>query len=209
MDLAKYFYKNGCTVCNNNKIEFYDDSFVYKCQSCGAYASAHRRDSEYAKKYEPYQYLASEQVNVLRKKLESVFNTIWQERISYQRNNDIKTAATINLIFNDNIRVYEEEQEPQYVRVLYHDKPNSICDIFSYSSNAILEKIDYEKLNPITNRQKAYVWLSNQLGIQVTNCQIGYLTEIQLRKAIEVCMKALKNARRNSIEFNNSGVRNH
>jgi len=205
MDQAEYFYRNGCTVCEDGKITFNDDTFTYKCMNCGAYASAHRIDSEFSKINEPYQYLANEEVNTLRKKLETIFNSIWQERVDYKRNDDIKTAAIINLIFNDNIRIYQKGDESQYVRVLYHDKPNSICNVFSYNSNIMFEGIDYAKLDSVTNRQKTYVWLSNQLGIVPQHCQIGYLSEIQLKKAIVICMKGLTNARRNAIATYNIG----
>lgn len=199
MNYSEYYYKNGCTICGG-EVTLDEETFIYTCTNCGAFANSHRKDTEFCKKFEPYQYLASGEINELRKSLESVFSTIWHSRVDYQREKtSIYSESIINIIFPENIRSLDGD-ELLYVKVINKDKENNTCDVFAFDIQKLYENIVYSDLKPVSNRGKAYVWLAIELGIKVAECKIGYLSESQLKEAIQICSKHLSDARRKAIE---------
>ena len=205
MNRSLYYYKNGCTNCNGGKVELKESTFTYLCTSCGAFACAHRSNTSFAKKYEPYQYLASVEINSLRKSLEIVFNDIWLKKTRKRIRSEIREVAFINIIYTDNIRIYSNK-ELHHVKIIKHDKEHSICDVYSFDTENIIKNLPFQYISPITNRQKTYVWLSQELGLKPETCQIGYLTENQLKKAIEVCTKSLNEAKRSATKSLNNAT---
>ena len=194
-----YYFKDGCTECGGNII-FYEDSFTYKCEDCGVFASAHRKDTENSKMYEPYQYLADANINTLRTSLEDVFNIIWQTRVKYKRSlGDTYQEAIINIVYPHNIRNMPGPED-QFVKVINANYMKGQCDVYVYNTGKVLEGIDYKELAPVKNRNKAFIWLAEELGIKQTECRIGMLSEAQLKAAIEICSKNLSDARKKAIE---------
>lgn len=45
----------------------------------------------------------------------------------------------------------------------------------------------------ITNRNKAYLWLSKQLGINIDDCHIGMFDEQMCQRVVEISKKAIEN----------------
>ena len=200
MDIITKYFKDGCTVCGG-EVTFLEDSYIYKCNDCEAFAAAHRVDTDYSNKYEPYQYLANNEINELRKTLEEVFNTIWQKRmkVKYENSGLINMEAFINIIFPENVRSIINDKLI-YVKVLKRNTQTNECTIYAFDEEKLIKNYDYEKLQPVTNRGKAYVWLARELGINISECQIGHLSLAQLKEGIEICSKKLTDARKTAIE---------
>lgn len=201
MDYTELYYKQGCTKCSG-KVIFIEDTFTYKCTSCGAFANAHRKDTEFSRKYEPYQYMADGETNELRKALENVFGALWNTRVPYMRENSKQPAeeCLINIIFPENIRIFEKDLEKLFVKTIKKDKKNYTSDIYIFDSKEIIEGVPTGSLGTIPNRSKAHVWLAEQLGIAPSGCKIGYLSEANLKEAIGICHKNISDARRKAVE---------
>lgn len=56
----------------------------------------------------------------------------------------------------------------------------------------LINKIWKEFIPEISNRNKAYLWLSNQIGIEKENCHIGMFDVEQCKKVIEICKPLVK-----------------
>lgn len=192
-----FYFKNGCTECGG-EVELFIDTFTYKCKECKACASAHRKDTDHSKKYEPYQYLASTEINELRHTLEKLFNQLWQKKVPFTRDDSLPVTnqPLINIIFPFNVRGYGEDD---IVKVIRSKKSVGTCDVIDLNTNKVIEDVIYLELKTISSRDKSHAWLAGELGIKVTECRIGYLSESQLKNAIETCSKNLKDARSKAV----------
>ncbi len=198
-DYIDHHYPNGCPLCGGEVI-FISSTFTYKCEKCKAFASAHRKHTEKSYMYEPYQRMASPEVNNLRQSLTNIFNPLWQERITInisRGKSKITEEALINVLYSDNIRLINENE---YVKVVSPHLMEGSCDVLRLKDNKVLEKVNYTELKSVPNRTKAHIWLADQLGIPIEECHIGYLSEAQLKEAISVCSKNVQNARKKAID---------
>lgn len=199
-ELIEYYYPKGCPVCGGT-IHFTKKTFIYQCEKCNSFASAHRKKTEHSELYEPYQHMATPEVNGLRQSLTELFNYLWQSRVEVKRKspNKLFEEALINIIYADDIKMIDGI-DCQYVKIISANFDNGTCDCLAFDTNEIIENVTYEDLKNVTNRTKALIWLSEQLGISTSECQIGYLTEQQLKYAISICNKSVRDARRKAIE---------
>ncbi len=55
----------------------------------------------------------------------------------------------------------------------------------------LINKIWKEYVEGVSNRNKAYLWLSKQLNIEVKDCHIGMFDVDQCKRVIEICKKYL------------------
>ena len=56
----------------------------------------------------------------------------------------------------------------------------------------LINKVSPEFIKDISNRGKAYLWLSQQLNIPIDECHIGMFDEDMCRKVIDVSIAALQ-----------------
>lgn len=56
----------------------------------------------------------------------------------------------------------------------------------------LINKIWKEFIPEISNRNKAYLWLSKQTGIEKELCHIGMMDVEQCKKVVEICMPLVK-----------------
>jgi len=201
-EYINYYFPNGCTECGG-EIKFLNSLFIYKCKECGCFASAHRQNTPNSKKYEPYQNLSTKEINKLRKELRNIFDLLWNSRILILRKNVPNPIyeALINIIYTENLRIFEGV-EPPFVFVTLTSKGK--CDVETLSKEKIKD-LNYQDLKVVRNRDKAYMWLSKELGIPFELCRIGYLTEQQLIKAIEICTQNVNKARTSGINPDQRG----
>lgn len=202
MDLAKYYFKNGCTNCNGGEVFYLENAFLYKCRKCKAFAHAHREKTLHAKKHEPFQYLADQNINNLRKTLEDLFNRLWRDKITYNVGTKKRRESLINIVYQYNIRKLNND----FVRIINIDPATKKCSVISFEERQVIDDINYLKLDSATNREKSYLWLSEQLNVNYDMCKIGYLSELQLKIAIELCIKHIDYAREKTLKFNSGGT---
>lgn len=192
MDLIEKYFKNGCTNCDGGEVFYLESAFIYKCRRCKAFAHAHREETKFADMHEPFQYLANQYINSLRNTLEHLFNQLWRDKVPIIKNNETRYESLINVIYPHNVR----EIENYFVNVINIDHSSKTCTVFAYEENRIIDDVKYSKLKPVTNREKAYLWLTQSLNLDYDLCKIGYLSESQLKTAIEMCNKHIHYARK-------------
>lgn len=191
MDLSKHYFRNGCTNCNGGEVYYVPEYFIYKCKRCKAFAHAHREKTLFANQHEPFQYLANQYINNLRKNLEESFKRIWRERITYYANGKKRDESMINVIMPVNIRKINDV----FVKVISINETYNKCLVFSYEDHLIMENVDLNLLESVSNREKTYLWLSEELNIHYDACKIGFLSESELKTAIKICAKAIDYAK--------------
>ena len=186
----KIYYPNGCPLCKG-KVKFDNEHYKYKCRSCDAYADCHREDSQYAKKYEPTEIMAGQKTHFLRDQVRNEFSKLYREKINIKVNSSLLTTSLINIIYTDHIMKYKGKNHEMFAAIL---KRNDEYADISEIDTGQLKTILLSKLEPISNRDKALIWLSYKMGLETTKCNIGTFTDHQLKIAYKHIYKAILEA---------------
>lgn len=182
MDFVKFYFPNGCTICNG-KVILKKNIFKYICESCGAFADSHREDTLYTKIYEPSEALANISIHKLREKVRINFSKLYKKRVHVKGKHEIFTTPLINIIFADNIVKYGKIEDENFAQVI-NNKDNILLIKDLTSGNEIsLNKTDTHKTS---NRDKAIIWLSKEMKLSSVKCNIGYFNEEQLYQANKI-----------------------
>jgi predicted RNA-binding Zn-ribbon protein involved in translation (DUF1610 family) len=189
------YFENGCTECGG-EVEYNEASYFYRCSSCGAFVSAHRKATQYSKEGEPTGRLATQEMCNLKKQLDPIFNYFWKSKYVFQVGNKTQEVAPINIVYASYIRKIDKDGEEFYGEMVTNK--DGLVEL-SIVDESEVYRLSHSELRLVTNREKTHVWLSLELGLPVRECKIGYLDKTNLLKALEICTKYKEYAERQKV----------
>lgn len=177
------YFPNGCNICKS-PVELLEEKRIYRCTECGASVTYHKLDTEFSKRYEPLGYLANHETNALRKKLKDIISDLWIHKRTLVDGNSIKFVSPINEIYSKYLVKVKYLGEDEFgisesVKGEYYN-----VFLIDFDKYAMFRR---DEMMGVQNREKTYVWIAEELGLNAKDFKIGYLNKDQLTRAIEIC----------------------